>query len=261
MKIAVAGCLGRMGITLIQAVQADQRLTLAIGSERPGFNITEAQTQLAALGAANLTITDDYEVLVKKSDAVIDFTSPAATLAVAGEVAKKGGILIVGTTGFTAAEQKELAGHAKKARIVQAGNFSLGVNLMEKLVEQAAKILSDDYDIEIYEMHHKHKKDSPSGTALMLGRAVAKGRDVDLEKKKVMERKGERKRGDIGFAVERGGDVVGIHNVTFAGPGEVIELKHQGFSRDIYATGALKAALWANKQKPGLYSMQDVLGL
>ncbi len=179
-------------------------------------------------------------------------------------MAVRGGIHVVGTTGFSPAEQKELESYAAKTRIVQSGNYSMAVNLMEKLVEQMARTLDDQYDIEIHEMHHKHKKDAPSGTALMLGRAAAKGRDVSLDDKKVAARDGitgERKAGDIGFSVQRGGDVVGIHTVTFAGAGEVLELKHQGFSRDIYAGGALRAALWAKSQKPGLYSMRDVLGL
>jgi 4-hydroxy-tetrahydrodipicolinate reductase len=261
MKIAIAGCSGRMGLALVQAVLARPDLTLVCSSERPGFDAAAVNAQLSSHGCHNLLVTSDPEQLVEKADAVIDFTTPAATLSVAKAIAKKGGVHIVGTTGFSAAEQQELAAYGNKARIVQSGNFSLGVNLLEILVEQAAKKLADDYDIEIYEMHHKHKKDAPSGTALMLGRAAAKGRGVDLDKKKILDRSGTRQRGDIGFAALRGGDVVGIHTVTFAGPGELIELKHQGFSRDIYTSGALKAAHWATTQKPGLYSMRDVLGL
>lgn len=264
MKLAIAGCTGRMGLTLVKTVLATDGVTLAAGSERPGFDENAARAQLATVGCTNLFVTSDPDTLAQQADAVLDFTMPAATLAVAKAVAKKGGIHIVGTTGFSAAEQKELESYAKSARIVQSGNFSLGVNLLEVLVEQAAKILGDTYDIEISEMHHKHKKDAPSGTALMLGRAAAKGRAVLLDDKKVAARDGitgERKRGDIGFSVVRGGDVVGVHEVFFAGPGEVIELKHQGFSRDIYAGGAVHAARWAQKQKPGLYSMKDVLGL
>lgn len=259
MKIAIAGCLGRMGATLVEAAQADDQFTLTIGSEREGFNITEAQTALAAYGAANLPITSDPAELAKKADAVIDFTSPEATLAVARAVAERGGIHIIGTTGWTAEQQRELERYAVKARIVQSGNFSLGMNVMTRVVEEIARMLDDAYDIEISEMHHKHKKDAPSGTALMLGRAAASGRDVELDKKKATNRNGERKRGDIGFSVARGGDVVGIHEVTFAGPGELITIKHQAFNRGIYAAGALKAALWAKKKKPGLYSMKDVL--
>ena len=258
MKIAIAGCTGRMGLTLVKAVLETKGTNLAGGSERAGFDAAAAKAQLAAVGA-DITITTDASQLVAGSEAIIDFTAPEATLAVAREAAKKGSVLIVGTTGFTAEQQKELESYAAKARIVQSGNFSIGVNLLEKLVEEAAKLLSDSYDIEIFEMHHKHKKDSPSGTALMLGRAAAKGRGVSLDDKKSIDRDGVRKPGDIGFSVQRGGDVVGVHDVMFAGPGETITLKHQGFNRDIYATGAIRAALWAADKKPGLYSMKDVL--
>ena len=261
MKIAIAGCLGRMGLTLIDAVQADHVLTLVMGSEREGFNITEAQTALAAHGAGNLHVTSDPHELAKKADAVIDFTSPEATLAVAEAVAKEGGIHIIGTTGFTPAQLKTLQQYAKKACIVQSGNFSLGVNLVAKLCGLSASVLDASYDAEIYEMHHRHKKDAPSGTALMLGQAVADARGVSLDEKKVTDHHGPRKQGDIGFSVARGGEVVGIHTVTFAGSHEVIEIKHQGFSRSIYAQGALHAARWAKGKKPGLYSMQDVLEL
>lgn len=263
MKIAVAGCTGRMGLTLVNAALATQGITLAAGSERVGFDDAKARAQFAALGAADLFITSDNAVLVGKADGVIDFTTPEATLAIAKAIAEKGGVHVIGTTGMSDAQIETIRGYAGKSRIVMSGNFSLGVNLLESLIEQASKILDDSYDVEISEMHHKHKKDAPSGTALMLGRAAAAGRGVKLNDKKVVSRDGitgERTRGDIGFSVQRGGDVVGIHNVMFAGPGEVIELKHQGFSREIYANGALHAALWAAKQKPGFYSMKDVLG-
>ncbi len=250
-----------MGLTLVEAVHADSRLTLTIGSEREGYNITEAQTALAAYGMGNMPITSNPAELAENADAVIDFTSPEATLAVAEAVAKEGGIHIIGTTGFTPAQLKTLQQYAKKACIVQSGNFSLGVNLMAKLAGLSAGALDASYDAEIYEMHHKHKKDAPSGTALMLGHAIADARGVSLADKQSMNRNGVRKQGDIGFSVARGGEVVGIHTVTFAGTHEVIEIKHQGFSRSIYAQGALHAARWAKDKKPGLYSMQDVLGL
>lgn len=246
MKIGIAGCMGRMGQTLVAATRADARFTLAGGSERESVK-------------TDFPIVTSAAELVAMSDAVIDFTSPENTLAIAEAAANKGSIHIIGTTGFNDAQQKKLAGFARGARIVQSGNFSLGVNLLEKLVQEAAKQLADDYDIEIFEMHHKHKKDAPSGTALMLGEAAARGRAVSLAEKKSTDRDGVRKAGDIGFSVARGGDVVGIHTVTFAGGGEVIELKHQGFSREIYAKGALHAALWAAAQKAGIYSMRDVL--
>ena len=267
LKIAIAGCCGRMGLTLVQAVLADTRVSLVAGSERSGFDENASRAQLDTVGCRNLFVTSDASRLVESTGgngAVIDFTTPAATLAVAKAIAERGGVLIVGTTGWNSKQWEELELYAKSAVIVQSGNFSIGVNLLEKLVEEAARKLDDSYDIEIFEMHHKHKKDAPSGTALMFGQACAKGRGVSFEEQKVSGRDGltgERKRGTIGFSAARGGDVVGIHSVIFAGSGEVIELKHQGFNRDIYASGAIRAALWGASQKPGLYSMQDVLGL
>ena len=258
MKIAIAGCTGRMGQTLVKTVLEAQGACLVGGSERAGFDPILAKTQLMSLGV-DFPITSDPEALVAGSDAVIDFTAPEATLGVAHAAAKKGSILIVGTTGFTGSQQKELESLASQARIVQSGNFSIGVNLLEALIEQAARLLPESYDIEVFEMHHKHKKDAPSGTALMLGRAAANGRGVNFEEKKALYRDGVRKTGDIGFSVARGGDVVGVHDVMFAGPGEIITLKHQGFNREIYATGAVRAALWAKDKKPGLYSMRDVV--
>jgi 4-hydroxy-tetrahydrodipicolinate reductase len=264
LSVAIAGCTGRMGLTLVKAALATPGITLAAGSERPGFDAQQAQALLATVGCSSLLVTASPAELAAKADAVIDFTAPEASLEIARAVADKGGIHIIGTTGFSAAQQKDIEQLATRARIVLSGNYSLGVNLLEALVEEAARILDDSYDIEISEMHHKHKKDAPSGTALMLGRAAAKGRSVSLDEKKVAARDGitgERRQGDIGFSVQRGGDVVGIHDVMFAGSGEVVTLKHQGFSRDIYANGALHAALWAAKQKPGFYSMRDVLAL
>ncbi|NBO19360.1 MAG: 4-hydroxy-tetrahydrodipicolinate reductase [Proteobacteria bacterium] len=254
LTVGIAGCTGRMGLTLVQATLETAGVLLAVGSERPSFDENAARAQLETVGCRNLFVTSDVHNFVSQADAIIDFTAPEATLANARAVAEKGGIHIVGTTGFSDTQMKELADYAKKARIVQSGNFSLGVNVLQSLVEQAARLLGDDYDIEIFEAHHKHKKDAPSGTAIMLGQAAAKGRGVALEEKKVAARDGitgERLRGDI----------VGIHEVMLAGPGEVVTLKHQGFNRMIYAHGALKAARWAQAQKPGLYSMRDVLSL
>ena len=264
LTVAIAGCTGRMGLTLVKTAQDTAGVTLAAGSERPGYDAASVQALLATVGCASLFITSDADALAARANAVIDFTTPEASIVMARALAKTGGIHIIGTTGFSASEQKEIEACATQARIVQSGNFSLGVNLLEMLVEQASAMLDDSYDIEISEMHHKHKKDAPSGTALMLGRAAAKGRGVSLDSKKVAARDGitgERKTGDIGFSVQRGGDVVGIHDVMFAGTGEVITLKHQGFSREIYAKGAIRAAIWAKDQKPGLYSMRNVLQL
>lgn len=251
LTLAIAGCTGRMGQALIASAHGTHSVKIVAGSVRDS----------AHKHAAGLFVTSSPEILAEKAEAIIDFTTPEATIAVARAVAKTGGILVIGTTGFSDGQQKKLAECAQTARIVQSGNFSLGVNILESLVERTAKLLNEQYDIEISEMHHKHKKDAPSGTALMLGRAAAKGRGVSLDSKKVIDRAGERKSGDIGFSVMRGGDVVGIHNAMFAGGGELITLSHQGFSRTIFATGAITAALWAKDKKAGLYSMRDVLGL
>ena len=165
LKIAIAGCCGRMGLTLVQAALTDKRVTLVAGSERPGFDENAVKAQLETAGCKNLFVTSDSDTLATEADAIIDFTAPAATLGFAKSAAKRGIIHIIGATGWSPAQQKELESYAKDAVIVQSGNFSLGVNLLEKLVEQAARLLDDTYDIEIFEMHHKHKKDAPSGTA------------------------------------------------------------------------------------------------
>jgi 4-hydroxy-tetrahydrodipicolinate reductase len=251
LTLAIAGCTGRMGQALIASANDNPAVKITAGSIRAG----------APKNTGDLFITSDPAIVAQKAEAAIDFTTPEATLALAREIAKTGGVLVIGTTGFSDGQQKKLNEFADSARIVQSGNFSLGVNILESMVERAAELLGEGYDIEISEMHHRYKKDAPSGTALMLGRAAARGRRENLDSKKVMERGGEREKGDIGFSVLRGGDVVGIHNVMFAGNGELITLSHQGFSRAIFATGAIAAALWARERKPGMYSMRDVIGL
>ena len=198
------------------------------------------------------------------ADGIIDFTVPKATVALAKLAAKAGIVHVIGTTGCSAEDDAEIAEAAKKAVIVKSGNMSLGVNLLAALMKRVAKTLDDEFDIEIVEMHHNKKIDAPSGTALLLGRAAAEGRHIDLGKAAVRSRDGHtgaRRAGDIGFATLRGGTVVGDHTVIFAGPAERIELGHRAEDRMIFARGAVKAALWARGQKPGLYSMMDVLGL
>lgn len=250
LSLGIAGINGRMGKALVAAARANDGVSLVAGSERSGNEAKDL----------DFFVTSDPVVFSEKAEAFIDFTSPEATLALTREIAKSGKIIIIGTTGFTPEQQRELEMCARTARIVQSGNFSIGVNVLESIVEIVASKLNEMYDVEINEMHHRHKKDAPSGTALMLGRAAAKGRGVDLEDKKVLDRDGVRKAGDIGFSILRGGDVVGIHNVMFAGGGELVTLSHQGFSREIYANGAILAAMWANDKPAGLYSMRDVIG-
>ena len=199
-----------------------------------------------------------------EADGVLDFTTPAASVAFAALAAKAGIVHVIGTTGLAKSDEAQIKAAAKRAVIVQSGNMSLGVNLLAVLVRQAARALDPDFDIEILEMHHKHKVDAPSGTALLLGRAAAEGRGVDLGKTSVRVRDGHvgpRREGSIGFATLRGGSVVGDHSVILAGTGERITLSHEASDRAIFARGAVRAALWARGRKAGLYSMRDVLGL
>lgn len=262
MKIAVAGCLGRVGQTLIDHI-AQSRHILIGGTVRSGQEAS-ARERFRQAGIEAPLLTDDISIIYEQADAVIDFTRPDYTLEIARIAERLGKIHICGTTGLSSQQTAELATRARKARIVHAPNMSIGVNLLMQLTEQVARTLDEEYDIEIYEMHHHHKVDAPSGTALGLGRAAATGRDVDFEEMADFGRSGftgERMPGRIGFAVTRGGDVIGDHTVMFAGMGERIELTHKASSRGIYARGSLRAAEWAATQAPGLYDMQDVLGL
>lgn len=265
MKIGIVGAAGRMGRMLIAEVLGVEGCQLAGGTEPPGSGVLGQDLGLL-IGAAEqgLSIGDDTGALFKASDAVVDFTHPDATAAHAALSGETGVALIVGTTGLEAQHMEALGRAAAKAAVVQAANMSVGVNLLLGLTEQVASALGDDYDIEIAEMHHRHKVDAPSGTALALGAAAAKGRGVNLEDVSDRGRDGEagpRIAGDIGFSVIRGGDVAGDHTVIFAGPGERVELTHKAGSREIFARGAIRAALWTEGRAPGLYSMRDVLGL
>jgi len=266
MKIGIVGCGGRMGRMLVAEVLATDGCTLAGGTEMPGSALV-GQDLVGIVGDADgdgITIGDDAEALFQAADTVIDFTVPDATMAHAGLAGELGTALIVGTTGMTPEQLAGLKDAASKASIVQTANMSVGVNVLLGLAERTAATLGDDYDIEIVEMHHRDKVDAPSGTALALGRAVAEGRGVDLEQVSQRVRDGHtgpRTAGDIGFATLRGGDIAGDHTVIFAGPGERIELTHKASDRAVFARGAIRAALWTAGQKPGLYSMRDVLGL
>ncbi len=265
MRVIVAGAGGRMGRTLVKAIAEAKGLTLAGALEGAGSPlIGQDAGALAGLGDNGIKLVADAAPLIDKADALIDFTAPAATVAFAALAARAGKVHIIGTTGLSAADEGKIKDAAKTATIVKSGNMSLGVNLLAALTKRVAKTLDDAFDVEILEMHHNKKVDAPSGTALMLGRAAADGRGIDLDQRKVMSREGHtgaRKAGDIGFASLRGGSVVGEHHVIFAGPAERLELAHKAEDRMIFARGALHAALWARGQKPGLYSMMDVLGL
>ena len=265
MRVVIAGAGGRMGRTLIHAVAATKGMTLVGAVEAAGSAVIGRDAgELAGLGPNGVKVTSEVAPLLKEADGLIEFTVPAATLAFAELTAVAGKVHVIGTTGHSAEEEAVIAAAAKRATIVKSGNMSLGINLLATLVKRVAQTLNDDYDIEILEMHHNKKIDAPSGTALMLGRAAAEGRGVDLAQRAVRGRDGltgARRAGDIGFAALRGGTVVGDHSAIFAGPAERIELTHRAEDRMIFARGALHAALWARGRKPGLYSMADVLGL
>jgi 4-hydroxy-tetrahydrodipicolinate reductase len=265
MRLVVAGAGGRMGRTLIHAIAATDGVTLAGAIERADSGVIGRDAgELAGLGANGVKVISDAALLLKNADGLIEFTIPAATLALAELSASAGIAHVIGTTGHSAEEEAVIAQAARRAPIVKSGNMSLGVNLLAALVKRVAQTLGDDYDVEILEMHHNKKIDAPSGTALMFGRAAAAGRGIDLDAHAMRGRDGmtgTRRKGDIGFAALRGGSVVGDHSVIFAGPAERIELAHRAEDRMIFARGALHAALWARGKKPGLYSMADVLGL
>ena len=249
-RIAVAGALGRMGLAVAAAVEAAPDLVLAGRFDRPD--------------AADPALMDRTSAL-QGADVVVDFSTPAASVALAGEAAALGGpALVVGSTGFSAGEIDALSEAALRIPIVRAGNFSLGVNMLMGLVELASSALSpEDFDIEVFEAHHRRKVDAPSGTALMLGEAAARGRGVDLAREAIRARDGitgARPEGAIGFSVVRGGGVVGEHSVIFAGEDEILTLSHSARDRGLFARGALAAGRWVAGREPGAYDMQDVLG-
>lgn len=263
LTIAVAGASGRMGLALVRALSAHPTLELtAVGIRAGAETLSAAHFESAGLAFARELMVDTTAALVERADAIIDFTSPELTLGLAGLCAMHHKILVSGTTGMDSAEKEALIRAGENTRVVWSANMSIGVNLLQSLVEQVAGTLDAHTDIEIVEMHHKLKKDAPSGTALALGEAAARGRKVALSDVAVRVRDGitgARKEGTIGFTSIRGGDVVGDHTVIFAGTGERIELTHKASSRDIYARGALVAAEWASAKPNGFYTMQDVV--
>ncbi|MEO4044357.1 4-hydroxy-tetrahydrodipicolinate reductase [Hoeflea sp. CAU 1731] len=266
MKLAVAGAAGRMGQALIRAIASMDGVVVSAAIERSGSDILGRDAGVhAQLGEIGVAFTDDVEAAVAVSDGLVDFTTPEASVANAGLAAQYRLVHVIGTTGCAAAHEEKIRKAAEKAIIVKSGNMSLGVNLLSVLVRQAARALDpEDWDIEIVEMHHRHKVDAPSGTALLLGEAAAEGRDIDLDEASIRVRDGHtgpRPAGSIGFATLRGGSIVGEHTVMLAGEGELVELSHKATDRSIFARGAVKAALWARNREPGIYSMIDVLGL
>jgi 4-hydroxy-tetrahydrodipicolinate reductase len=265
MKLVVVGAAGRMGRTLIRVVAETPGVVLAGAVEREGASELGLDAGvLAGLEPNGVIVTDDPLPVFVKADGVLDFTIPQATVAFSELAAQARIVHVIGTTGIGPEDDAKIEAAARHAPVIKSGNMSLGVNLLAVLVREAARALDDDFDIEVLEMHHRHKVDAPSGTALLLGKAAAEGRGIDLAQRSVRVRDGHtgaREPGDIGFATLRGGSVVGEHSVLFAGEGEVIELTHKAGDRSIFARGAVKAALWGREKKPGLYSMADVLGL
>ena len=266
MKLVVAGASGRMGRTLMALIDAMDHAVLHGALDAPGSLALGRDAGEVLGGTANgTTVTDDPLMVLRDADGLIDFTAPAASLGYAEICAQARIVHVIGTTGWGEGDTEALQRAARHAALVVSGNMSLGVNLLAVLVERAAAALpAGAFDLEVLEMHHRHKVDAPSGTALLLGEAAAAGRGLNLAEASVRVRDGHtgpREEGTIGFATLRGGSVVGEHTVLLAGEGETVELSHRATDRAIFARGAVAAALWAREQKPGLYSMRDVLGL
>ncbi|MCB1885548.1 MAG: 4-hydroxy-tetrahydrodipicolinate reductase [Geminicoccaceae bacterium] len=265
MRIGIIGCGGRMGRTNLKEVLATAGVELAGGSERKDSPLLGQDLGVLAGGEPiGIGATGDVKALVGASDAVIEFSSPDATVRHAALCAEAGCAHVVGTTGLDEGGRAALEAAARRVPVVWAPNMSQGVNLVLALVERVARALDPAFDIEVVEMHHRHKVDAPSGTGLALAEAAARGRGIDLAGAAIRARDGHtgpRPEGGIGFAVLRGGDVVGDHTVVFAGAGERIEIAHKAGDRAIYAKGAVRAARWTEGRAPGLYGMADVLGL
>ncbi|HXC89672.1 MAG TPA: 4-hydroxy-tetrahydrodipicolinate reductase [Stellaceae bacterium] len=264
-KIGVVGCGGRMGRMLVTEIAATEGCTVAGGSEAPNSGyINQDIGELAGIGRIGIPIGEAVDKLIRISDVVLEFTSPAATVEHAALAAELGKAMVIGTTGLSPEQADVVRQAALSIPIVWAPNMSLGINVLLNLVEQVAHRLGTDWDIEIVEMHHRGKVDAPSGTALALGQAAAAGREVVLEEVEQRARDGitgPRRRGDIGFAALRGGDTTGDHHVIFAGAGERLELSHRATTRAIYAKGAVRAARWVVGRPAGLYGLKEVLGL
>jgi len=265
LRLAIAGAAGRMGRELARIVNETQGCQLSGGLEAPGSAYIGADYgELLGIGKNGIIISDRSETVLAACDGIIDFTIAPATMALVKLTSQLKKIHVIGTTGISADDDAVIKAAAANTVIMKTGNYSLGVNMLAALVKKAAAALGEEFDIEILEMHHRNKVDAPSGTAYLLGKAAADGREISLKDKSVRVRDGNtgaRNSGDIGFATLRGGSVVGDHTVIFAGGGERLELRHVAENRELFARGAVKAALWCKGQKPGLYNMFDVLGL
>ncbi|HTV34037.1 MAG TPA: 4-hydroxy-tetrahydrodipicolinate reductase [Methylocella sp.] len=265
MRLVVAGSAGRMGRVLVEIIRQTPGAHLTGAIEHPdSIAIGQDAGLLAGCGQMGVTISGDALSVIAGADGLLDFTSPHSTVELAALAAQARIVHVIGTTGLQVEHLTKIEAAARHAVIIRSGNMSLGINLLAALARQAARTLGPDYDVEIMEIHHRMKVDAPSGTAILLGAAVAEGRQIPLDQHSIRAREGHtgiRPRGDIGFASLRGGTVIGDHKVIFAGPGERIELTHVAEDRSIFARGAVQAALWGRNQKPGLYSMANVLGL
>ncbi|HEY7883805.1 MAG TPA: 4-hydroxy-tetrahydrodipicolinate reductase [Cellvibrionaceae bacterium] len=264
-RIAIAGAAGRMGKILIEATVAARDATLTAALVRPGSSLAGVDAgELAGVGRQGVLVTTNLADVLDNVDVLIDFTTPQATLMNAELCAAHKKPMVIGTTGFTEAEKQQLLNFQQQIPLCLAANYSTGVNLCFKLLETAARVMAAEADIEIYEAHHRHKVDAPSGTALRMGEVIADTLERDLKQVAIYGREGQtgaRDRDSIGFATVRGGDVVGEHTVMFLADGERVEITHKASSRLAFANGAVRAANWLAGQKPGLYDMQDVLGL
>ncbi|WBU54741.1 4-hydroxy-tetrahydrodipicolinate reductase [Paracoccus sp. SCSIO 75233] len=263
--IVITGVSGRMGQMLVRVVSESDAVRLVGAVERKGSDWIGRDLGEAMGGQpSGILVTDDAVSAIARAQAVIDFTTPEATVAFAELTAQARAVHVIGTTGLSAEDIAAISRAARHAPIIRAGNMSLGVNLLTGLTRKVAAALGEDWDIEVVEAHHRHKVDAPSGTALMLGEAAAEGRGATLPDLRTPAREGitgERKPGTIGFSAIRGGDVVGEHDVIFATQGERVVLRHLATDRAIFARGALRAAIWGQDQGPGEYDMMDVLGL
>ena len=264
-RIGITGAAGRMGRTLIEAIGLVDGLTLAAAIEHPESTLIGADSgELAGHGKNGIAIVNSLAQVIADIDVLIDFSVPDATMVNLTLCSAAGVALVIGTTGFTPEQQSDIERAASQTPICKASNFSTGVNVCFKLLDMAARVLGDDVDIEVYEAHHRHKIDAPSGTALSMGQVVADALGRDLDKVAVYGREGQtgaRARETIGFATVRAGDIVGDHTVTFAADGERVEITHKASSRMSFARGAVRAAGWLAQKDAGLYDMQDVLGL
>ncbi len=262
---AVTGAGGRMGRAIIRAIKGASGVTLAGALEREGAEILGKDAgEVAGCGALGVQVVAERDKAFRDAEVIIDFSAPEASLRVLEDAVAGNKAMVIGTTGFSHAQREKVRELGQKTRLVMAPNMSVGVNLLWKIVADISPVLGADYDIEIVESHHRHKKDAPSGTALRIAEVVAASLGRDLDKVAVYERKGivgERRREEIGIQSIRAGDIVGDHTILFAGPGERLEITHRASSRETFAHGAVVAAQWVCSRPAGIYDMQDVLGL